>query len=221
MKVKTLGMMLVMACQLVIPVSQAQQLDNKAMSYYCGSEDVDFQEQVTVGSANRIHLQDGSFYLVQETALYEPVFGLINEELQSAGLSKACAEYLVTKGKLSVGSDSPSGAIDNTDIVARVYFTFDSAELTQQSRYILDNIATLLTQNDENISLIGHTDNSGSEKYNFSLGLKRSKEVEAYLVGKGIDPALLSSTSNGASQPLNANANAAERQANRRVEIIK
>lgn len=221
MKVKTLGMMLVMACQLVVPTSQAQQLDNKAMSYYCGNEDVEFQEQVTVGAANRVHLQDGSFYLVQETALYEPVIGLINEELQSAGLSKACAEYLVTKGKLSVGSDSPSGAIDNTDIVARVYFTFDSAELTQQSRYILDNIVTLLTQNDENISLIGHTDNLGSEEYNFSLGLKRSKEVQAYLVDKGMDPAQLSSTSNGASQPLNANANSAERQANRRVEIIK
>jgi peptidoglycan-associated lipoprotein len=213
MKVKTLGMMLIIACQLVTPTSQAQPLDNKAMSYYCGNEDVEFKEQVTVGLATRVHLQDGAFYLVQETALYEPMIGLINEELQSAGLSKACADYLLSKGELNTGNRNA--------VIARVFFKFDSSQLTDSAKYILDNIVALLTQNDKTITLIGHTDNSGNEKYNFSLGLKRSKEVEAYLVDKGIDPAQLSSTSNGPSQPLNANANTAERQANRRVEIIK
>jgi outer membrane protein OmpA-like peptidoglycan-associated protein len=41
--------------------------------------------------------------------------------------------------------------------------------------------------------------------------------VEAYIIDKGIDPTQLSSASNGARQPINTNANTA----NRRVEIIK
>lgn len=214
MKIKHFWLFLIMACQLIIPTSIAQPaVSNSALSYYCGNEDVVFKEEVTVGLATRVHLQEGAFYQLQEIELYEPAIDLIKDEVQNTGVSEACAEYLLTQGTL--GTDNAKG------ILARVYFNFDSAELTQRSRYVLDNILTILTLDNKQISVVGHTDNSGAKKYNFSLGLKRSKEVEAYLINKGITPAQLNSTSNGASQPLNANANAAERQANRRVEIIK
>ncbi len=214
MKVKHFWLFLVMASQLIIPVSQAQPaVNNSTLSYYCGNEDVEFKEEVTAGLATRVHLQQGAFYQLQETELYEPVIDLIGVEIQNTGVSKACAEYLMTKGTLATG---------NTDgILARVYFNFDSTELSQRSRYVLDNILAILNQDDKQISVIGHTDNTGTKAYNFSLGLKRSKQVEAYLVSKGIDPAQLSSSSKGATQPLNANATAAEREANRRVEIVK
>jgi outer membrane protein OmpA-like peptidoglycan-associated protein len=214
MKVKHFWLFLIMACQLIIPASQAQPaVKNSSLSYYCGNEDVEFKEQVTVGLATRVHQQEGAFYQLQEIELYKPAIDLIKDEIQNTGVSEACAEYLLTQGTL--GTDNA------LDILARVYFNFDSAELTQRSRYVLDNLLEILAQDNKQISVIGHTDNSGSEKYNFSLGLKRSKEVEAYLVNKGIDPAQLSCTSNGPSQQINANANATERQANRRVEIIK
>lgn len=214
MKVKHFWLFLVMACQLIIPASQAQPaVNNSALSYYCGNEDVEFKEEVTVGLATRVHLQQGAFYQLQETELYEPVIDLVSEEIQNTGVSKACAEYLLTQGQLTTGNAA--------GILARVYFNFDSTELNQRSRYVLDNILAILNQDDKQISVIGHTDNTGEKTYNFSLGLKRSKEVEAYLISKGIDPAQLSSSSKGETEPLNANATAAERKANRRVEIVK
>ena len=72
MKIKHFWLFLIMACQLIIPASMAQPaVNNSTLSYYCGNEDVEFKEQVTVGLATRVHLQEGAFYQLQEIELYD------------------------------------------------------------------------------------------------------------------------------------------------------
>ena len=44
------------------------------------------------------------------------------------------------------------------------------------------------------ITIIGHTDTSGSEEYNQKLSRERAKEILAYLIAKGIDSKYLEST---------------------------
>lgn len=69
--------------------------------------------------------------------------------------------------------------------------------------------------------IAGHTDNAGSEDYNYALGQKRANAVANYLVSqKQIDRAKVMPVSYGESAPLLDNATAKGREMNRRVEIL-
>ena len=76
-----------------------------------------------------------------------------------------------------------------------------------------------------NITIDGHTDSKGSEKYNQQLSEKRAKSAYQYLISKGVSLSRLSYKGFGESQLLNKcnNCTAEQNQANRRIEfkIIK
>lgn len=125
-------------------------------------------------------------------------------------IDKTCAEFLMTGAQLEGGK---------TELLARVYFDFDSEHLTPDSRAVLDRIIKRAEQNQVKFALQGHTDNSGSQDYNFSLGLKRADSVQRFMVAGGVSSERMEIASAGESQPLDDNATAAGREANRRVEI--
>ncbi len=55
------------------------------------------------------------------------------------------------------------------------------------------------------VVLAGHTDNTGTEKYNDGLSLRRAKAVESYLTGeRGIPPNRLIIKGYGESAPIGA-----------------
>jgi outer membrane protein OmpA-like peptidoglycan-associated protein len=101
-------------------------------------------------------------------------------------------------------------------------FAFDSPAMTEEARRQIDRfIDEFRADNDALLVVAGHTDNVGSDDYNFELGQKRAAGVARYLISrKGIDPIRVMAVSYGASAPLTANTNREGRRKNRRVEIL-
>lgn len=68
-----------------------------------------------------------------------------------------------------------------------VTFEFDKSTLDQTARSALDQqVAWLQANRSVRIAVIGHTDLVGGEDYNKRLGLRRAREMAAYMTSKGI-----------------------------------
>ena len=68
----------------------------------------------------------------------------------------------------------------------KVYFDFDSWTLKAEQLKVLDDvIATARSGGQTNITIVGHTDTSGSSEYNQKLSVKRANVVVEALVQMG------------------------------------
>ncbi len=104
---------------------------------------------------------------------------------------------------------------------AGALFALNKSSLSDAGKAELDALAAGLAQMDEvnSVKVVGHTDSTGAASYNQSLSVKRAETVKAYLVSKGVDPALISASGMGESQPVADNSTREGRAKNRRVEI--
>lgn len=105
----------------------------------------------------------------------------------------------------------------------KVQFGVDKAELSETTRMLLTELATKLTEEDANVYLEiqGHTDSTGSEPYNLTLGERRAEAVRAYLNGEHQVPLhRISVISYGEGRPIADNSTSAGRSQNRRVTIV-
>jgi outer membrane protein OmpA-like peptidoglycan-associated protein len=103
---------------------------------------------------------------------------------------------------------------------AGILFATGKSDLNATSKSELSDLAVSLAQNpDTDITINGHTDNTGSRAVNEKLSLDRAKSVEKYLVAQGLP--LNRFTANGLAYdvPVADNATAEGRTQNRRVEI--
>jgi len=73
-------------------------------------------------------------------------------------------------------------------ILNPVYFEFNSYNLNEEAKQILNRIIPILKEH-KNLKIIisGHTDSIGNEDYNMKLSTNRSIEVKKYLVQNGIN----------------------------------
>jgi outer membrane protein OmpA-like peptidoglycan-associated protein len=86
-----------------------------------------------------------------------------------------------------------------------VYYSFNSFQISPESKSILDKIAKIVNENSVyRLEIISHTDSRGEQTENQKLSEKRSEAVLAYLVAKKIDPTRLKPYGMGESKPLNA-----------------
>ena len=85
-----------------------------------------------------------------------------------------------------------------------VTFAFDKADLDATARAALDTQVVWLKANPGvRMTIIGHTDLVGSERYNDSLGLRRAQRVLGYLASKGISRKRLAAiASRGEREPV-------------------
>jgi len=102
-----------------------------------------------------------------------------------------------------------------------VFFDFDKAVITPEAARIIQQAAgtaksTAITR----IDLTGHTDLSGSERYNQALSIKRGNAVKAELVKLGIPASQIDVVGKGKSDPLVATPDGVREPQNRRVEIV-
>jgi outer membrane protein OmpA-like peptidoglycan-associated protein len=72
---------------------------------------------------------------------------------------------------------------------------------------------------DDRITVIGHTDSTGSATTNQTLSEQRAQAVKTQLLTRGVPAASISTVGMGASQPIAANTTVAGRSQNRRVEL--
>ncbi len=87
--------------------------------------------------------------------------------------------------------------------ISNIYFDYDKAALKDESIPALSRFAEFLKKEERyNITIEGHTDETGSEKYNLDLSEKRAAAVKYYLVQHGIEKGRLSIKAYGKSKPI-------------------
>lgn len=116
----------------------------------------------------------------------------------------------------SGGQDLGDGPIS----LQGVKFPYDSAELTDESRAILDQVAVVLKRQADVVhEVAGHTDSQGNPAYNMWLSQKRAESVRRYLISRGVDAGRLKARGYGGLQPIADNSTWAGLISNRRVEL--
>lgn len=101
-----------------------------------------------------------------------------------------------------------------------VLFGYNQSSLNSSSYNSLDKLTTILNSYSQtNIEVDGHTDNTGSDKYNQKLSEQRSNAVAGYLKSKGIASSRITTRGKGESYPKYSNDSETGRAGNRRVEF--
>jgi len=101
-----------------------------------------------------------------------------------------------------------------------LYFQFESEELTDESRRLVQDVLKAVKQRPEpDVMAIGHTDTTGTPVRNIELGLRRANAVRAMLVDAGLAPTSVVVTSHGEAALLVRTADGVFEPRNRRVEI--
>ncbi|MBN1517277.1 peptidoglycan-associated lipoprotein Pal [Candidatus Sumerlaeota bacterium] len=113
---------------------------------------------------------------------------------------------------------APEGILVDLNMIN---FAYNSSELPQRAREILDQHAEWLKQYPNIVIQIeGHCDERGTFEYNLNLGQRRADSVKEYLVSRGIGKDRLYTISYGEERPLvTASTNEAYQQ-NRRVQFL-
>lgn len=102
-----------------------------------------------------------------------------------------------------------------------ILFDTDKSDLKSDARTNLDGLAASLQKNPQtNITIVGHTDNTGTHEHNMDLSIKRAEAVKAYIASNNVDPARLTTKGKGESEPIADNSTVEGRSQNRRVEVI-
>ncbi len=101
-----------------------------------------------------------------------------------------------------------------------IFFDYDKWDLRPESFFEIDRLARFLQQHSElRIVIAAHTDDRGSDEYNYNLSNKRARSVLEYLLGKKIDRSRLESLGYGETRPSSPNDTDENRAKNRRVEF--
>ncbi|GHD63485.1 peptidoglycan-associated lipoprotein [Thalassobaculum fulvum] len=84
----------------------------------------------------------------------------------------------------------------------RVFFAFDSSELTAEARTTLEKQAFWLRKYPQTtVTLEGHCDERGTREYNLALGERRAAAARDYMVSLGVDPSRVTTISYGKERP--------------------
>ncbi|NOS91490.1 MAG: OmpA family protein [Cyclobacteriaceae bacterium] len=106
-------------------------------------------------------------------------------------------------------------------ILENIFFETNQFELLGKSTTELDHLVNYLQEDPSiRIEISGHTDNEGSDSYNQQLSLKRANSVGNYLRSKGIGQNRVVEKGYGSKKPLLSNDSKANRQKNRRIELL-
>ncbi len=146
----------------------------------------------------------------------------------ATALITACAPHTAGDGRAEAGSGIDGGSFGNATMNNKmiqtgrlqhavalagrfaaeapdtINFGFDSAQLDDEARRVLDEQARWIRQFPEvRFRVFGHTDLVGSDAYNRALGLRRAQAAVNHLVSRGVDRARLEALSSlGETRPL-------------------
>lgn len=109
------------------------------------------------------------------------------------------------KSSLNTGTSVAHSKLESNferDIGDRVFFEYDSSELSAQAKEQLHKqIAWLNSHHSVKATIAGHCDERGTREYNLALGERRAEKVKKYLVHHGVDAHRLKTISYGKEQP--------------------
>ena len=127
----------------------------------------------------------------------------LRQQLQGSGVS-------VTRDGDNIILNMPSN----------ITFDTDSHQLKNQFHNTLDSVVLVLNEYKSTmITVMGHTDSTGSEQYNQNLSVQRAISVANYLSNKGVAQQRLAASGYGEAFPVAPNDTKEGRARNRRVEV--
>ncbi|HEX5805841.1 MAG TPA: OmpA family protein [Macromonas sp.] len=107
------------------------------------------------------------------------------------------------------------------NIPSDISFDTGRADIKPNFRSILDTFAQGLAKNPAaRVSIIGHTDSTGSDAINNPLSVNRAASVRDYLEARGVAKGMIAIDGRGSREPVADNTSAEGRARNRRVEIF-
>lgn len=139
--------------------------------------------------------------------------GLIGKKMdkQAAEIERTVAGAEVIKAEEGIIVKFDSG----------ILFDFDKTEVKAAARENISDLVTSLNDNpDTDILVIGHTDNTGTDKYNQGLSERRARAVRDYAVSQGLASRRVKTEGRSFHEPISDNDTDAGRAENRRVEIV-
>ena len=101
-----------------------------------------------------------------------------------------------------------------------IYFGFDKCDISAEADAVLaDAAATAKSTGSASISIVGHTDSSGSDAYNQKLSNCRATAAKTNLVGKGIAEGSIKTSGRGETELLVKTGDGVKEPQNRRATI--
>ena len=137
--------------------------------------------------------------------------------------SKRMEEKRAALEKQTAGTGIDVGRTPDNQLKVNVPsdFSFDvgRADIKPNMRPVLDEVGRNLDAT-VRITIVGHTDSTGSDAINDPLSRQRAEAVRDYLAGRGVQASRVSVQGQGSRQPVASNATEQGRAQNRRVEIF-
>lgn len=149
-----------------------------------------------------------------------------------SGVEGKLGQFEGRLGEVDAKADRALSAISNLRLERKIVidmkdganFAFNSANLPASAQREIDGfLSDLKGDSGEGATFVvaGHTDNIGSDDYNYDLAKKRADAVGRYLITqKKLDPMRVIPVSYGESNPASDNSSPQGRAKNRRVEIL-
>ncbi|MBT9613599.1 MAG: OmpA family protein [Burkholderiales bacterium] len=107
------------------------------------------------------------------------------------------------------------------DIPSDISFDTNRADIKPNFRQILDKFAAgLVDHSSTQVTIIGHTDNTGSDAINDPLSIERAARTRDYLTARSVASGRVSVNGRGSHEPVASNDTEYGRAQNRRVEIF-
>ena len=107
------------------------------------------------------------------------------------------------------------------DIPSDISFDTGRSDITRNFAPVLDRFAAGLRDNQNtDLRIVGHTDNTGSDSINNPLSVDRANSTRNYLTSRGVSGSRIQVEGRGSYQPIASNNTNDGRSRNRRVEIF-
>ncbi|HUH38949.1 MAG TPA: peptidoglycan-associated lipoprotein Pal [Spongiibacteraceae bacterium] len=152
------------------------------------------------------------------------VAGCASTDTQDADSQVNTAEQRASTAEEDAAAAAAAAAAAEREAAARleytVYFDFDTAVLSAETRAKLDAHVAYLQANNKTVRLEGHCDERGTREYNMALGERRAKAVADYLAANGVARYRAETVSYGEERPVAFGHDESAWRQNRRVEIV-
>ena len=139
--------------------------------------------------------------------------GLIGKKMdkQAAEIERTVAGAEVIKAEEGIIVKFDSG----------ILFDFDKTEVKTAARTNIQNLVASLNSNpDTEILVVGHTDSKGTAQYNQGLSERRAAAVRDYALTQGLSRNRIKTQGKSFNEPIGDNETETGRAQNRRVEIV-
>ncbi|MFP5348256.1 MAG: OmpA family protein [Gammaproteobacteria bacterium] len=120
----------------------------------------------------------------------------------------------------SIQIDKLQGDIVRVTMTEQTAFEIDSAQIKPGFHTTMDKISDVVNRYGKtHLTIVGHTDSTGTKQHNQGLSERRARAVETYFAQKGVAPERLEAEGKGEAVPRASNNTPEGRRLNRRVEI--